>query len=92
MGETLPLATVKTRLSEIVDRVAREQDRVVISRNGRPVAVLMSSDELDELEETLAIMSDPDLMAEIKDADESAMRGELVSIEEIKEKYGFKGE
>ena len=84
MSETLPLATVKARLSEIVDRVVREQERVVITRNGRPAAVLISPDDLEGLEETLAIMSDPDLMAAIKEGHEQAARGELIPFEDVK--------
>ncbi len=42
MSETLPLAEIKARLSEIVDRVEREHERVVLTRYGRPAAVIMS--------------------------------------------------
>lgn len=42
MSETLPLATVKSRFSEIVDRVERQQDIVVVACNGQPVAMLIS--------------------------------------------------
>ena len=56
--EALPLADVKNRLSEVVDRVTRQHDRVTITRNGRPVAVLVSPDDLESLEETLSILSD----------------------------------
>lgn len=61
--ETLPLADVKNRLSEVVDRVARQNDRVTITRNGRPAAILLSPDDLESLEETLAILSDPKQLA-----------------------------
>jgi antitoxin YefM len=68
MSETLPLADVKARFSEVVDRVATTHDRVVVTRNGRPAAVLVSPDELEVLEETLAILSDPDARARIEEA------------------------
>lgn len=58
MSETLPLSTVKARFSELVDRVAREQDRVTVTRKGRPAAVLVSPEDLASLEETLAVLSD----------------------------------
>ncbi len=58
MPETLPLATVKAKFSEIVDRIERQQDRVIVTRNGQPAAVLLSTDDLESLEETLAVMSD----------------------------------
>lgn len=81
MSDTLPLATVKARFSEIVDRVARQHDRVVVTRNGTPAAVLVSP---EDLEETLAIMSDPDLMARIRQGRAQAERGELFTLEEIR--------
>lgn len=76
MPETLPLATVKSRFSELVDRVARQQDRVVITRHGVPAAVLMSPDDLESLEETLDVMSDPELVAQIRESREAIARGE----------------
>ena len=57
---TLPLAEIKKRLSEIVDGVEQKHDRVVLTRNGRPAAVILSPDDLESLEETLAILSNPE--------------------------------
>jgi antitoxin YefM len=88
MPEEMPLARVKAQLSEIVDRVFRQQERVVVTRNGRPAAVLVSPDDLESLEETLAILSDPDLMAEIRKGDEAIARGDVVSLEELRRRPG----
>lgn len=68
MSETLPLSSVKARLSELVDRVDGQHDRIVVTRNGKPAAVLVSHEDLDELEETLAIVSDPSLVAQIDES------------------------
>jgi len=76
MSETLPLATVKARFSELVDRVARQQDRVTVTRKGRPAAVLVSPEDLESLEETLAVLSDPELMAQIRESENALSRGE----------------
>ncbi len=67
--EHLPLAEVKNRLSEVVDRLEREHGRVVITKHGRPAAVVLSVDDLEGLEETLEIMADPKLMRRIRAAD-----------------------
>lgn len=72
----MPLSSVKARLSELVDRVEGQHDRVVVTRNGKPAVVLVSNEDLDELEETLAIMSDPSLMAQIADSRRELMSGE----------------
>lgn len=65
-ADQLPLAEVKNRLSEVVDRVEREHERVVITKHGRPAAVVLSIEDLESLEESLEILSDPTLLAEIR--------------------------
>lgn len=69
MAETLPLSSVKARFSELVDRVEDQHERVVVTRNGKMAAVLISHDDLESLEETLAILSDPALMEQIQESE-----------------------
>lgn len=69
---------MRDHLSELVDRVEREHDRVVITRNGREAAVLLSAADLSELEETLSVLSDPNALADIREADAAYARGEVV--------------
>jgi prevent-host-death family protein len=76
MSEILPLSSVKAHLSEIVDRVEHQQDRVVVTRNGKPAAVLISHDDLESLEETLSIMSDPTLMTQIHESKQAIESGD----------------
>ncbi len=83
----LPLAEIKKRLSEIVDGVEARHDRVVLTRNGRPAAVIISPDELESLEETLDILSDPEAMREIRTAEAAIDAGEVVGGEELRAKY-----
>jgi antitoxin YefM len=68
MLEQMPLAEVKNRLSEVVDEVEREHARVVITKHGRPAAVVMSAADLESLEETLDIMGNQGLLADIREA------------------------
>lgn len=67
-AEQLPLAEVKNRLSEVVDRVEREHGRVVITKHGRPAAVVLSIDDLEALEETLDVMGRSELLADIRES------------------------
>jgi antitoxin YefM len=83
----LPLAEIKKRLSEIVDGVEGRHDRVVLTRRGRPAAVLISPDELESLEETLALLSDPDAMREIRQAEAAVDAGEVVTADELRRRY-----
>ena len=63
--KTLPLAEAKAKLSGLINDVARRDERVTITKRGRPTAVLMSHDEAMSLDATLEIMSDPGFYAEI---------------------------
>ena len=75
---TEALRTVKDRLSEFVDRVQQEHDRVVITRNGTPAAVLISPDDLESLEESLDLMSDRKAIKELRDAERAVVAGDVV--------------
>ena len=87
MSETLPLAEIKAHLSEIVDRVEREHERVVLTRNGRPAAVIMSPADLEALEDTLDLLSDREAMREIAEAREDVREGRSFSAEQLRAKY-----
>jgi antitoxin YefM len=76
MSETMSLASVKARFSELVDRVERQQDRVIVTRNGKPAAVLISADDLESLEETLAVMSDRSVAAQVRESEKQAAAAE----------------
>ena len=75
---TESLRTVKDQFSEFVDRVQREHERVTITKNGRPAAVLMSIDDLESLEETLSILSDPDAIEGIRQGEAALAAGDYV--------------
>lgn len=83
MSETLPLSSVKAHLSELVDRVEGQHDRVVVTRNGRPAAGLISHEDLEGLEETLAALTDPDLMQQIRDSEAADVAGDVVSLDDL---------
>ena len=87
MHETLPLAAIKAHLSEIVDRVEHEHDRVVLTRNGRAAAVIMSPEDLEALEDTLELLSDPRALKEIDRARQDVAGGKVVTAEELRAKY-----
>jgi len=75
---TEALRTVRDRFSEYVDRVERHHDRIVVSRNGRPTAVLISVADLESLEETLDVLSDPEATAAIRAAQVEVAGGDVV--------------
>lgn len=66
MTKTLPISEVKTKLPKLVAGVASRDDEIIITRKGRPTAILLSIDEYEGLRETLEILSDKKLMAQIR--------------------------
>ncbi len=87
MNRTLPLANVKAHLSEIVDQVESSHDRVVLTRNGRAAAVILSPDDLEALEETLDLLSQPNALEEIRKAREELDTGRFVTGDELRRRY-----
>lgn len=84
---TLSLSEIKARLSEIVDEVERHHERVVLTRNGVPAAVILSPDDLQALEDTLDLLSDPDAVAEIRSARREIDAGAIVTADQLRAKY-----
>jgi antitoxin YefM len=65
MSKTMPISEVKTRLPELVSGVAEREEEIVVTRNGKPAAVLVNYDEYERLKDTLNVLSDPDVMKQI---------------------------
>ncbi len=82
---TMPLGEVKTHLSELVGRVLDHHERVTVTVHGRPSAVLLAVEDLERLEETLAIVRDPETMRRLAESDAELARGESVSEDELTE-------
>ena len=66
MSKTLPISEVKTRLPELVSGVAEREEEIIVTRNGKPAAVLVNYDEYERLKDSLEVLSDPDLMKQIR--------------------------
>jgi antitoxin YefM len=81
---TIPLSEVKMKLSQLVEEVQSRDEQILITRNGKPAAVLVSPDEVEGWQETVAIRANAELMTEIR----AGLRGlkrtkRLYSLEEL---------
>lgn len=76
------LAQAKAHLSAVVSSVHDTHERVVITKNGEPAAVLVAPDDLAVLEETLELLSDPVAMAELREAQAEIDAGATVELTE----------
>ncbi len=82
MAETVPFTEAKAHLSDLVDRVLREHERFVLTRNGRPAAVLLSPEDLESLEETVDILEDRTLLESIRKSRREAAEGKRLRLED----------
>lgn len=80
----MPFSEARRRLSDLIDLVASRREHVVVTRNGRPEAVVISVDEYDALVETLAILDDPDAMRALDEADGDVAAGRVYTLDDIR--------
>ena len=82
MSETIPFTEAKAHLSDLVDRTSREHERFVVTRNGRPAAVLLSPEDLESLEETVDILQDRALLESIRKLRREAAAGKRLPVKD----------
>jgi prevent-host-death family protein len=85
MSKVLPLSDVKARLSELIEEITQTHERLTVTRNGRPVAVLLATDDLEAIEDTLSVLSDPVAVAEIDEARAAIAAGQFTDAAELAE-------
>jgi antitoxin YefM len=83
--QTLPLGDARDRFSALVTSVEQTHDRVTVTRNGVPAAVIVSPADLAELEETIAVLSSPELMRQLAESGEDVQRGDVLDATEDRE-------
>lgn len=77
------LASVKAHFSAVVDEVHSTHQRVTVTRNGQPVAVLVSPDDLASMEETIALLSDAAELAAVADGEADARAGRVHDLDDV---------
>lgn len=82
---TLSLAAARADLSKLIDSAERTHERFEVTRNGQRVAVILGADDYDSLIETLDIMSDKQLMVDLRRAQKDIEDGRGSSAEDVKE-------
>ncbi|HYP23673.1 MAG TPA: type II toxin-antitoxin system Phd/YefM family antitoxin [Actinomycetota bacterium] len=84
MAKIVPFTEARSNLTELLDELEARHEHVLITRNGRPSAVLLSADEFQALEETLDILQDDDLMRALARSERDVEEGDLVPLEELR--------
>jgi len=83
--KTLSLSEAKMKLSGLIEKVSHTDEEIIITKNGRPAAVLVSPDEFESWKETIAVRSDAGLMQEIRKGLKAlrAKKEKLYTLEEL---------
>ncbi len=84
MSKTLPFTEARAGLTELLDEIERVHEHVVITRKGRPSAVIMAQDEYDSLIETLEVLADPEAMADLAASQHDLDAGRVFDLEDVK--------
>lgn len=88
MTTTLPLTEAKAKLNELIDSAVSTHERVTITRRGKPVAVLISVEDLESIEETLYWQSQAGAREAAGEAVAERERGELWDEAAVRGRYG----
>jgi antitoxin YefM len=82
--QTMSVSEAKDKLSTLVESVESTHDAVIITRHGKPAAVLISLEDLDSLQETLAWLSDPQHATEMAEAEADVKESRMLSLDEVR--------
>lgn len=82
--QTVPVRELRSALASVIDRVADLREHVIVTRRGRPAAVLIPVDEYEALEETAEILSDGETLAAIEEGLGEVGRGETVTLTDLR--------
>lgn len=78
------ISNARANLPELVNKVDKYMDRVVITVNGKPKATLISAEELESLEETAEILAIPGALESINRGERDAKKGKGIPLSKLK--------
>lgn len=80
----IPISDARAKLPDLVNKVNKNLERVVITVNGQPKAILVSAEELESLEETAEILAIPGAKASIKEGLKEAKKGQGIPLSKLR--------
>ena len=83
MSRVISTEKISNRLSDLVDEVSTRIEHVVLTKNGKEKAVLLSKEEFDSWRETLEVANDEDLVNSIKKSLKEVREGETIPLEQV---------
>ena len=89
MTKSITLKKLRPSLPRVVDEIDSKMDRFIITKRGKPIALMMAIDDYESLLETLSILSDAKLMKRIKQAEKDVNGGKVKSLDRIEKELGI---
>jgi antitoxin YefM len=89
MVRIVPFTEARAKLTELLDDVEARHEHLVITRKGRPAAVVISPEEWDAIEETLEVLQDEGALADLRKSEEDVKAGHLFSLDEVRRELGL---
>lgn len=89
MTKSVTLKALRPRLPKIIDEIDAKMDRFIITKRGKPVALMISMDDYESLLETLDILSNTHLTKKIKAAEADVAGGRIKALERIEKELGI---
>lgn len=89
MARIVPFTEARARLTELLDDVEARHEHLVITRKGRPVAIVVSPEEWDAIEETLDVLQDEGTLTDLRESENDVKAGLLSSLDEMRRELGL---
>lgn len=89
MTKVVAFTEARSTLSELLDDVAKRHEHVVITRNGRSVAVVISSEEYEALTETLEVLEDDETLDALRESESDVQAGRTQTLAEVRHDLGL---
>jgi antitoxin YefM len=89
VAKVVPFTEARAKLTELLDEVNERHEHVVITRKGRPAAVVLSSEEYEALAETLGVLEDEEALEALRESEADVRAGRTHSLDEVRRELGL---
>ncbi len=89
VARTVPFTEARARLTELLDEVNERHEHIIITRNGHPAGVVLSSDEYGALSETLEVLEDDEALEALRESEADVQAGRVYSLDEVRRELGL---
>lgn len=89
MTKSVTLKALRPKLPRIMDEMDSKMDRFIITKRGKPVAMMMSIEDYESILEAFDVFSNRHLVKKIRAAEKDVKKGKVKMLEEIEKGLGL---